>query len=322
MCPPSAQSAPLQAGKTLDFPELDPARPRAAPRGRPAQPEHALRAATLLQTTLELESLLRLFSRELDAVVPHSGLAYRHERRDLSLTLGRRAKHACRYRLSIEKRDLGQITLMRSRPLRDVELEAFEQHLANLVYPLRNALRYREALEAALTDPLTGVYNRSFLDSALRRETGLARRHGTPLSLIMVDVDGLKEANDRYGHRVGDAVIQAVADAVAGCRRRKTDILARYGGDEFVLLLSNTDARGARVLARHIAREVNDLMITVEGRSVKVTVSLGVASLRRHDTRDDLLARADRALYAAKRRRRREGRNPPGRRRRRKNKPV
>ncbi len=302
MCPPSALSGPP---RELDFPAPD-ALSAALDDPRGAGAPRALKLAAVLQSTLELEPLLRLFSREAAHRVPHSGLIYAHERRALSVVVGRRARYSCTYRLSVEKRDLGELMLLRGRPFTQVELAAFEELLGGLVYPLRNALRYRDALEAALTDPLTGVYNRSFLEGALRREIGLARRHGTPFSLIILDVDGLKQINDRHGHRVGDAAIRAVATAVAGCRR-KTDVLARYGGDEFVLLLANTSRRGAGVVARHIAHEVDGLRLEVDGSVSSVSVSLGTATLNEGDTGADLIARADRALYAAKRERHRAG---------------
>ncbi|NIR31237.1 MAG: GGDEF domain-containing protein [Gammaproteobacteria bacterium] len=300
MCPLSSRPGPC---KELDFPEPD-ALLASREFSQDARVPHALKLAAVLQSVLELEPLLRLFSREVAQRVPHSGLVYHHEQRGLDVVLGRRARHACAYRLSVERRDVGHVMLLRGRSFTQVELAAFEELLGGLVYPLRNALRYRDALEAALTDPLTGVYNRSFLDGSLRREIGLARRHRTPLSLLILDVDGLKQINDRHGHRVGDALIRAVANAVADCRR-KTDILARYGGDEFVLLLTNTGRRGAAVLARYIADKVDGLHLDLDGRTLRVSVSLGAATLTKDDTGADLIARADRALYAAKRERRR-----------------
>jgi diguanylate cyclase (GGDEF)-like protein len=290
--------------KALDFsqPSTDRHPPRPAGTRAGARAPSTLPVTAVLQTTLELEPLLRLFSRELGAVVAHSGLSYRHPTEDTEVSVGHQARQACTYRLRVDGQDLGEIRFMRGSGFSGEELEAIEGLLAYLVYPMRNALRYREALRASLTDPLTGLYNRSFLENALRREVDLARRHRTPFSLIMVDIDRLKQINDRHGHRVGDAVIRALARSVAGCLR-KTDLLARYGGDEFTLLLSNTDGRGARVLARHVAQRVDALRLQVEGLELKATVSLGVATLGREESGEALLGRADRALYRAKRRR-------------------
>ena len=156
------------------------------------------------------------------------------------------------------------------------------------------------------TDPLTGLANRRRLRSAFADELNRAARYDTPLALLLVDLDRLKDINDRHGHADGDRALQLVAEAL---RRtcRATDLAARYGGDEFIVLAVNTPATEARVLALRIRDSVHRLSLRA-GRWSKAsapinhTVSIGAADLRAAalPTFDALHAAADRALYAAK----------------------
>jgi diguanylate cyclase (GGDEF)-like protein len=139
------------------------------------------------------------------------------------------------------------------------------------------------------------------MEAALRREISLARRHRTPLSLIIMDMDGLKKVNDNYGHTAGDQLIRAVVEAVCSSLR-ETDLVSRYGGDEFTILLNNTARRGAAVLAENIRKKIQSVACPFEDKTIKATVSMGVASLTSRDKYMGLFARADQALYDAKRR--------------------
>lgn len=264
----------------------------------------ALRTVAVLQTTLELEQLTRLFSREVSASVAHSSITYRSEEREIDLTVGRTARHACTFRLIVERQELGQLTFTRGKPFTQKESALLEFLLSSLAYPLRNALQYKNAFQAALTDPLTGVYNRSVMETALRREIPLARRNKTSLSLIILDIDRLKSVNDKYGHAAGDYLIKAVADAVSQSLR-ETDILSRFGGDEFAILLSNTGRRGAAVLAENIRQKIERLVCVFESNAIKASASIGVASLTSKEQDHSLFSRADEALFEAKR----KGRN-------------
>jgi diguanylate cyclase (GGDEF)-like protein len=156
------------------------------------------------------------------------------------------------------------------------------------------------------TDPLTGLANRRRMRAAFADELNRAARYDTPLSLLLVDLDRLKDINDRRGHADGDRALQLVAEAL---RRtcRTTDLAARYGGDEFVVLAVNTPATEARVLALRIRDSVRRLSLRAgrwskASEPVNHTVSIGAADLRAAalPTFDALHAAADRALYAAK----------------------
>jgi diguanylate cyclase (GGDEF)-like protein len=266
--------------------------------------DKALRTVAVLQTTLELEQLTKLFSREVGASVPHSSINYHNDEPEIDLTVGRAAKCTCTFRLIVEKQSLGQITFTRGRPFSEKESALLEFLLSSLAYPLRNALQYENAFQASLSDPLTGICNRTAMAAALRREISLARRHRTPLSLIIMDIDGLKRVNDKHGHAAGDQLIKVVVGAVCSSLR-ETDLVSRYGGDEFTILLNNTARRGATVLAENIRKQIQSVACQFEDKTIKVTVSMGVASLTGSDKHTGLFARADEALYDAKR----QGRN-------------
>lgn len=159
------------------------------------------------------------------------------------------------------------------------------------------------------TDGLLGIANRKYFDTRLSDEWSRALRDQTSISLLMIDVDFFKNYNDEYGHPAGDACLQGVARAAASKMVRAVDLLARYGGEEFVVVLPHTAGKGAHKVALSICQAVSSLNIPHSASSVAdhVTVSVGIASIipDRQSVAADLVAAADRALYAAKQ----QGRN-------------
>jgi diguanylate cyclase (GGDEF)-like protein len=152
----------------------------------------------------------------------------------------------------------------------------------------------------ATTDVLTGLPNRRLLFETGKRAFDLARRHGTPLSLLMLDGDKFKAINDTYGHPAGDAVLQRIAEL---CRVvcRTSDLPARYGGEEFVILLPMTGGEGAREVAERLRGAAEDTVVEHDGRTLRFTVSIGVAAMHRTAASfESLLEGADAALYRAK----------------------
>ncbi len=166
--------------------------------------------------------------------------------------------------------------------------------------------RAQERLEAlATTDGLTGVRNRSFFDTVLQSEWRRSQRGEGLLSLLMIDIDHFKSLNDRHGHLVGDAVLKAVAARIAGHARRGGDVAARFGGEEFAMLLPGTDAATAAALAETLRSSLTgETLATHAGEPLTVTVSVGVATAAggaMATAPEQLLAQADAALYQAKR---------------------
>ncbi len=258
-----------------------------------------LALATALQTTLELESLLGLFSTHTAPLVHHDSVEFVGDGALRAIT-GRAREHRCTYDLVLHDHALGTIAFTRSRPFDAGELAHLEVALANLVHPLRNALLYREALDAAAKDPLTGLSNRSSLEGILEREVELARRHGGAFSLVMLDLDRFKQINDRHGHLVGDRALVELARCVRD-QVRESDMVFRYGGEEFCVLLSNTALAGATVLGERIRSAVEAAVIDHDGSPIVLTTSVGVAQLGPGMRGRELIGAADEALYAAKR---------------------
>ncbi len=155
-----------------------------------------------LQTSLEVERVLGAFFREVQRLVPLDALHYRHEASDLRLEFGHRGHHSVSYGLSHEGEHLGELVFRRNQRLTEEELGQLESLLSTLLYPMRNALLYRAATRSALRDPLTETGNRIAMDQTLQREIDMARRHLSPLSVLMLDIDHFKTINDTHGHAV------------------------------------------------------------------------------------------------------------------------
>ena len=161
----------------------------------------------------------------------------------------------------------------------------------------------RAARQAACIDPVTGLFNRRHLDQALETSVTAARLRGTPLTVLMLDIDAFKPVNDRFGHAFGDHALRAVG-AWLSANVRSIDLVARYGGDEIVVVMPETNLATARHVAERLRRHIGARPVPALplGEAGRLTVSIGVAAL---DARDAdgaaLLARADTALYAAKR---------------------
>ena len=163
------------------------------------------------------------------------------------------------------------------------------------IHELQEQLR-----EQVMRDPLTGMYNRRFLDDALPGEISRAIRERAPLSLMMVDIDHFKRVNDTHGHQAGDEVLKMLAGMLRG-EARRTDVACRYGGEEFVLLLPKMDLESARVRAERWRQMFAEMELPVETGKLRCTLSVGIAVFPDHgNSAEDLLRNGDRALYLAK----------------------
>jgi two-component system cell cycle response regulator len=172
-----------------------------------------------------------------------------------------------------------------------------------LEYWLKDALEKKR--ELAMTDALTGVYNRRYFVRHLSRELKRAQRFGGEVSLLLLDVDHFKRVNDTYGHAVGDMVLKKLARQIAGCLKRATDWCARLGGEEFAIVLEGTDLAGARACAEKVRRSIANTSVETPAGAVKITISIGVSGLEGIGNRDSatvqsLLDHADSNLYASK----------------------
>ena len=262
-----------------------------------------LHLGNMLQTSLELGQILALFFQEVKRQLNVASLQYLHHSLPEQIELGNPLRHSAHYRLVTGHNMLGELTTTRRRAFAEDELQLLETLIGCLICPLRNALLYREALQSALKDPLTGAGNRLALETTIEREILLSHRHGRPLSVLIIDVDHFKSINDRYGHAAGDCVLKNVSAELRRCSRESDSAYHsyRFGGEEFVMLLDQTDADGAEIVAERIRASIEEMTTVVDNELIKATASIGIASLEQYDKLASLLKRADQALYAAKR---------------------
>lgn len=258
-----------------------------------------LRVSTALQASLHVKDVVHAFANEIRRIVWDVSVRYRNRPREILIEDGANQLHRCSYELTLLDESLGELVFTRTTPLSEHDQELLEVLLCALIYPLRNALLYEQALTQALKDPLTGVNNRASLDAYLKHQVLVSERHKTSVSLIMLDIDLFKSINDTFGHVVGDIVLRAVANAIVKCTR-DSDVVFRYGGEEFVVILTNTEGAGADFLAERIRQSVASLDIDVLANHTSITVSAGVSQFRPGDCPISLLSRADARLYTAK----------------------
>ncbi|MHC8306537.1 GGDEF domain-containing protein [Pseudomonas sp. PB3P13] len=257
-----------------------------------------------LQTSLEPQRILGLFFREIQRLVPLDALSYTHKASDLRLEFGVRGHHSVSYSLSHEGEHLGELVFRRNQRITEQEQGHLESLLSALLYPMRNTLLYRAATQSALRDPLTDTGNRIAMDQTLQREIEMSRRHLQPLSLLMLDIDHFKHINDTHGHSAGDDVLKAVAASIKS-QLRNVDMVFRFGGEEFLILLSNTGRDAAAMVGERLRFAAQAQKYSADGNTIELTVSLGCSTLLPGESSESLLRRADSALYVAKR----EGRN-------------
>lgn len=262
---------------------------------------HAARLNAVLQTTIELSEILQIFQQEISRLLNIGGMSYEHKANHYQFLLGKNAGHSAHYVLQTKEDYLGELSFFRAKkPFSSEELSLIEQLIASLVYPLRNGIRYQEAIRSALTDALTGAGNRICLDNVLAREFELATRYKQPLSVLMIDIDHFKQVNDNHGHSAGDKVLRAVADTLSETCRC-ADMVFRYGGEEFAVVLNKTDLSGARIIAERLRSTIAELSCIYDNKAIPITISVGVATMRADEKKDELIKRADEALYEAKR---------------------
>ncbi len=252
-----------------------------------------------LQTTLDTSDIIQMFAKELQTIVDYKQLTFSVDGQTI-ITIGERSgSHSCQYNLTIDDVNLGSIRFTRKKRFIEEELAIIERIASTLVFPLRNANLYQSALQSALRDDLTGFGNKRALDAGLHREAELSVRHKTPLSIIMLDVDHFKKINDSMGHLAGDKILKDLAATIKKSSRQ-SDLCFRYGGEEFLVILDDTDAVQAINIAERIRQSVEQYSYNYNGKIVPVTISLGAATFEENESLETFKDRADKALYKAK----------------------
>lgn len=195
---------------------------------------------------------------------------------------------------------LGVLTLHSSRPdaFRGTELQSLESVADICANSIQNAHYVGRVKQLAYLDGLTGIFNRRFFEMRIVEEIERARRYGSGMAVVMADIDQFKKLNDEFGHLLGDEVLRQVS-SLFHQNLRKIDVVCRYGGEEFALLLTQTNATQALAVAEKLRKMVEEWQFPGVPRTV--TISAGVAAFPDHGTsRDELVRAADNALYAAK----------------------
>ncbi len=213
---------------------------------------------------------------------------------------GKDSKHQAHYQLKIDDQDLARLQMTRARPFSEAEPAWIEQTLSYLLLPLRHAFAYAQMQDLALHDKLTGVGNRRAFEVQGERLLKSALRHNRPCCLLLLDIDHFKRINDEHGHERGDLALVETAQRLND-QLRGSDLLCRWGGEEFIALLPETHLPGARIVAERIRHAFVEQ--TING--LALSVSIGLVSLLRDESLQELFHRADQALYRAKQ----EGRN-------------
>jgi diguanylate cyclase (GGDEF)-like protein len=203
-------------------------------------------------------------------------------------------------RLELPLESFGTIELVGEEFTAD-QRESADWLVGHAVIALRNAQRHRTVEKQALVDGLTGLANRRLCTAALEKELARAERFGEPLALVLADLDDFKSINDRFGHPTGDEVLRAFADLLQASVR-EIDLAGRWGGEEFVLLLPETDLEGGAKLAERIRQTLAEHEFAgPDAATFRVSASFGVAAFPDAPSEDQLVSAADAALYDAKR---------------------
>lgn len=254
-----------------------------------------------MSTTLDLEVLLGIFAEELSELVHTDQFSYEHEidGEPVSLAIGQGGRHRCEYSLNLAGSHYGQLTLHRRTRFADQEFTIIEQMLGVAIHSIRNACQFAKVQQAALTDVVTGIPNKRAFEEALQRESCLGNRHGDACAMILCDLDRFKRVNDTHGHRVGDQVLAAVADALKFAIR-SSDSVYRVGGEEFAILLPRVGNNETLRVADRIRETIANIRIQNGDQVVRVTASAGRASHGTSEASGDWFTRADKALYRAK----------------------
>ena len=203
--------------------------------------------------------------------------------------------------LKVAQNTLGMMALVGTQKLKRNHLKLLSTMTNQMALALKNATEHQRIQELAITDDLTGLHNRRAFQKFLDRELRRSKRYEKPLSLIMLDVDGFKKINDTFGHQAGDKVLKSLATSLQGAVR-DIDFVARYGGDEFAVILPETKADEAAILAERLQKMIKDCPINIGGSHQSITLSAGVTDISKElvDTERTLVNRADKVLYISK----------------------
>lgn len=260
---------------------------------------HTLKMLQGFQSTLDLHTLLHLLFNELKIKHSLDGARYNCPIPGHNFSTGDTNTHKLEFILDTDTDQLGKLSLYKKNQFSTTTEEQIHSVLTLFLPALKNAIAYLDALIKSLTCPLTKLKNRLAFDEALQREIAFSKRHHTALSIIVLDIDNFKNINDTYGHVVGDQILVGLAQILMQSKRH-TDMIFRYGGEEFILLLNYIPKVGVFRTAERLRKSIEHSLFPFRDENLKITISLGIAHYNFEDTDNMFFEKADQALYLAK----------------------
>ena len=261
--------------------------------------EESLRTMYILQSTLDINILIELFDNELKKIVSHDYLNYKNSIENINIDLGEIIKEKLIFNLKINNNSLGKFIIARNIKFNKWEINEIKNLMSVLVQPINNALNYRQAITNASIDPVTKLNNRTLFNKIINQEIDFAQRYKQKLLLMILDLDNFKKINDNFGHNIGDILLGLIGQKLTKFMRR-SDLVFRYGGDEFCIILRNTMLDGANNLANRVRNNINEKEYDCNDIKIKISVSIGLAELHHDDDYMKFIERADKLLYKAK----------------------
>jgi len=258
--------------------------------------KHGLALLEQLQTSLELEKILNMFAMEAAKFVDFSGLYFKNGQITQSIRGSRKGKSERQFELKIAGEFIGILTYAVNTPISLTNYKILNELHQYLVYPLKNAIQYHQAMQLAMQDTLTGLGNRRYFDEQLKRAMHHANRHRSHVGLIVCDLDKFKSINDNFGHQIGDKVLMHFANALRSSVR-DSDSIFRFGGDEFSVIVESASDQSLIVIESRINHALaQDAFLA----KYQVSVSLGMTFMNRADSEMSFFERADKLLYQNK----------------------
>lgn len=251
---------------------------------------------TKLQTTLDIDELLNIFSVEARRYVDFSGLYFKSKHLNKSLRGSRKAKKERSFDLRVSSDFIGTLSYGINGPISLTNYKVLQQLHLCLLHPLKNALAYHCAMQLAMQDALTGLGNRRYFDEQLKRAMHNANRHHSLVGLVLGDLDKFKAINDNHGHVTGDLVLQEFSIVLRQCVR-DSDSVFRFGGDEFAIIVENATETALAIIENRIylALEKNAMLTKFQ-----LGCSIGSTFMNRADSEVSFFERADEILYRNK----------------------
>ena len=259
----------------------------------------SLNSLFILQKTLDLNVLIELFDNELKRIIFHDYLNYKNSDEKININIGKVIQEKLTYDLRLNNKNLGTLIISRKKAFTESEIENIEDLTSLLIYPITNSLLFRQAITNASIDPITKLNNRMLFDKIIEQEIDFAQRYKQKLLLMMIDIDNFKKINDSFGHNTGDILLKNIAEKLIEFMRR-SDLVFRYGGDEFCIILRNIILDGGNKLANRIRKNINEKEFDCNETIINTSLSIGLVELHDDDNSIKFIERADKLLYEAK----------------------